>query len=130
MKLFKEKWRSLSGKITPSTEEYDSNKPEIENLKTWSRQGQKNIYSNTYVDTSQRLQAYFHLMKQWRGSVFKLIWHDLLVFVTAYTFIAILYRYVLFDYSVGKEFLEVVCIYCSRYESRHESHLQLFENQL
>ena len=108
-------------------EEYDSNKPEIENLKTWSRQGQKNIYSNTYVDTSQRLQAYFHLMKQWRGSVFKLIWHDLLVFVTAYTFIAILYRYVLFDNSVGKEFLEVVCIYCSRYEGRLDTdHIFIF----
>ena len=115
---FEKKFHYLSEKITlPSASSssggYDDNKPEIENLKT--RQGKKNIYSNRYVDTSQRLRGYFHLMKQWSGSVFKLIWHDLLVFLTAYSVLAILYRYVLFEnHSFSKELFEAICIYCSR----------------
>ena len=40
--------------------------------------GTRNIYANQYVDTSQRLRGFFHLMKHWRGSVLKLIWHDLI----------------------------------------------------
>ena len=48
-------------------------------------------YTNVYVDTDSRLQACINLWIQWRGSVIKLLWLDLLVFLIAYYTLSILY---------------------------------------
>ena len=56
-------------------------------------------------------------MRQWKGSVLKLIWHDLLLFGLAYLFLTLIYRQVLCDYEDAKEGFEIFCIYCSRYEN-------------
>ena len=53
-------------------------------------------------------------MRQWKGSVLKLIWHDLLLFGLAYLFLTLIYRQVLCDYEDAKEGFEIFCIYCSR----------------
>ena len=74
----------------------------------------KNIYINRYVDTSTRFQGCVYLFKQWSGSVFRLIWHNLLFFMAAYTFLAIIYRYVLVSNEVAKEYFEILAIYCNR----------------
>ncbi len=36
-----------------------------------------NIYANRYHDTTLRFQGFFKLIAVWKGSVMKLIWHDL-----------------------------------------------------
>ena len=38
-----------------------------------------NIYQNMYKDTSRRLNGIWHVIFLWKGSVFKLMWHDILV---------------------------------------------------
>ena len=74
----------------------------------------KNIYTNGYNDTSKRFQGFFDLMFQWKGSVFKLIWHNLFLFIVIYIFISVTYRYVLVQNPEAKEIFEIICIYCSR----------------
>ncbi len=61
-----------------------------------------------------RLRGFWHLMMKWKGSVFKLIWHDLLIFVILYFLLGFIYRFVIFDYEIYREIFEVVCIYSSR----------------
>ena len=53
-------------------------------------------------------------MRLWKGSVIKLVWHDLLVFLVLYGLLSVIYREVLFDYPVYKEAFELICIYASR----------------
>ena len=74
----------------------------------------KNIYANRYNDTSKRFKGFFDLVLQWNGSVFKLIWHNLLIFMMAYTFLAVLYNFILNQNPVAKEIFELMCIYCGR----------------
>ena len=78
----------------------------------------KNIYRNRYADTSLRFRGFFRLMFQWKGAVFKLIWHDLLLFLVLFFLLDFLYIFWLKkDPSAVKikELYELACIYCSRY---------------
>ena len=74
----------------------------------------KNIYTNDYNDTSKRFQGFFELMLRWKGSVFKLIGHNLLLFIVVYVSISLTYRFVLSQNPQAKEYFEILCIYCSR----------------
>ena len=74
----------------------------------------KNIYTNDYNDTSKRFQGFFELMLRWKGSVFKLIGHNLLLFIVVYVSISLTYRFVLSQNPLAKEYFEILCIYCSR----------------
>ena len=59
-------------------------------------------------------------MFQWKGAVFKLIWHDLLLFLFVFFFLDFLYIFWLKrDPHVVhlKELFELACIYCSRFKS-------------
>ena len=51
------------------------------------------IYTNVYKDTTNRLYGIWNLLLRWKCSVFKLIWHDLVVFLVLYFALSILYRY-------------------------------------
>jgi hypothetical protein len=73
-----------------------------------------NIYANRYRDTSQRCRGFVNLMVVWKGSVFQLIWHDLLAFVLGYAFLSILYRTVLMHDEALKEMFHLICIVSSR----------------
>ena len=73
-----------------------------------------NIYANRYHDTTKRFQGFIKLMVVWKGSVFKLIWHDLLAYVLAYAFLSILYRTVLVYDDKLREGFHLVCIVSSR----------------
>ena len=68
---------------------------------------------NIFVFCS-RIGGFWHLMLRWKGSVFKLIWHDLLIFVLLYMALGVLYRWILYDNEVYRELFELVCIYSSR----------------
>ena len=74
----------------------------------------RNIYQNIYKDTSKRVNGIWHLMLIWKGSVFRLIWHDLLIFLAAYALLSVFYRTVLFGYPAAREGFEVLCIFASR----------------
>ena len=74
----------------------------------------KNIYANQYNDTSRRFHGFIHLFLKWSGSVFKLIWHNLLVFMGIYTLLTVIYRCILVNHAYAKELFEIFCIYCSR----------------
>ncbi len=91
---------------------YEDNKPEINSLK--DKNNGKNIYGNRYADTSKRFGGFFHMFFQWKGSVFKLVWHDLAMFLVCYFTISLIYRFVLIDQELLKEYFEVICVFCSR----------------
>ena len=81
-----------------------------------SREDQKNIYASLYDDTLTHFpfRGFFNLFLRWKSSVFKLIWNNLLIFIIAYTFLSILYRYVLINHEYAKEMFEVLCIECGK----------------
>ncbi len=74
----------------------------------------KNIYHNLYTDTSVRCCGFVNLIKKWKGSVLKLIWHELLLFVALYTALSVVYRLVLCNDPKAKQFFEILCVYASR----------------
>ena len=91
-----------------------NDKPDFkENQKT-----KANIYYNSYRGTT-RIGGTFHLLSRWKGSVFRLIWHDLLIFIFCYFALAIIYRVVLCDGdlvdSIHKQRFELMCIYAKRF---------------
>ena len=53
----------------------------------------ENQYMNLYQDTSKRFNGTWNLLLRWKGSVFKLMWHDLVIFMVIYALLSILYRY-------------------------------------
>ena len=53
-------------------------------------------------------------MLVWKGSVAKLIWHDLLVFLLLYYTLSLMYRYP--PTESYREYFEWVCIYCSKFK--------------
>ena len=72
------------------------------NTEVWSSDRLKkgrNIYANRYNDTSKRFCGFWHLMRSWKGSVIKLIYHDFLLYITIFMAINLVYRYVLYKYS-------------------------------
>lgn len=78
----------------------------------------QNIYSNRYADTSKRFRGFGNLMLQWKGSVMKLIWHDLLLFLAAYFILELIYEnWLTKDPNAVwmKEVYEICCIYSGRY---------------
>ena len=71
----------------------------------------ENIYRNVYDGTTHRFSTLKLLFSQWKGSCLKLIWHDLVIFLTIYFLLSLLYRYILFPYPSAKQFFELLCIY-------------------
>ena len=61
----------------------------------------ENIYENQYDGTTDKLKSYkLHL--HWDGSVLKLIWHKILLWLLLYTIIQIIYWFVLVQNEKGK----------------------------
>ena len=77
---------------------------------TWDN----NIYEHKYEDTSRRMTGFFKLFSRWRGSVIKLIYHNLLIFILAYYTLQFLYRFVFMYNPAQKEYFELLCIYAGR----------------
>merc|ERR1712062_881424 len=62
-----------------------------------------------------RFQGFFKLMMVWKGSVMKLIWHDLLMFLILYSALSMTYRYILLDHEPAAQYFELMCIYSSKF---------------
>lgn len=74
-----------------------------------------NIYYNTYNDTNRRWTGIVSLLCRWKQSVYSLIWNDVIIFLTAYFFLSIIYRFVLWHYPSHKQTFEILCIYADSF---------------
>ena len=72
------------------------------------------IYKNQYHDTAMRFSGFWKLFSVWKGSVIKLIWHDLLIFIIVYAGLSVLYRHVFLNYEPYGQYFELICIYASK----------------
>jgi len=79
----------------------------------------RNRYRHKYQDTSRRMTGFFTLMSHWRGSVLKLIYHNLIIFCVLYALLSVLYRAVLLNRAEQRqrEVFELLCIYAARFQS-------------
>ncbi|KAF2353513.1 Bestrophin/UPF0187, partial [Trinorchestia longiramus] len=68
------------------------------------------IYSADAATAQNSFGLFFKLLFRWRGSVYRLIWKDLLWFCIAYSLLSLLYRFVLGE--EGRSSFEnlVVCV--------------------
>ncbi|KAH6923663.1 hypothetical protein HPB50_004403 [Hyalomma asiaticum] len=65
------------------------------------------------VATSKGFGCFWRLLLRWRGSIYKLVWPDLCVYLIAYYVLNLLYRFALSDDN--KLFFEQVCVYCGNF---------------
>ncbi|XP_017086359.1 bestrophin-4-like [Drosophila eugracilis] len=62
------------------------------------------------VNTSSVVSNFLGLLVRWRGSVYKLLWLDLIAFFGLYVLLAIIYRLLINE--EGKRFFEAIMQYC------------------
>ena len=86
------------------------------NTKSEVAKGQ-NIYRNQYDGTTTNFSATRHLLLVWRGSCYKLIWHQISVWLFCYTFLSVLYRNVLYNATNPRhrQMFEMICIYAEKF---------------
>jgi len=58
------------------------------------------------------------LLLIWKGSLFKQIWPDLLLFFGLYFLLSFFYRFILIEYEDSKVVYELFCVYCKKYSER------------
>ncbi|XP_037109464.1 bestrophin-2 [Syngnathus acus] len=68
-------------------------------------------YSRRVADAG--LGTFFHLLLRWKGSIYKLLYRELIIFTLLYCFFSIGYRFVL-NVEQKRQF-EKLSIYCDRY---------------
>ncbi|MEQ2302870.1 hypothetical protein AMECASPLE_011090 [Ameca splendens] len=68
-------------------------------------------YSRRVADAG--LGTFFHLLLRWKGSIYKLLYRELIIFTVLYYFFSIVYRFLLS--SEQKRLFEKLSIYCDRY---------------
>ena len=121
----------ISGKLEKALSE-DSVTRFYTDAEVWSSnrlQKDKNIYANRYNDTSKRFRGFWHLMFQWKGSVLKLIFHDLLAYIFLWMSINYIYRFHIYTKAqecddketchaeIVRQWFEMLCVYCGRLEN-------------
>lgn len=52
-------------------------------------------YSSDVFTTTGRTGLFLKLLRRWRGSIYKLIWRDLAIYITIYFFLSGVYRLIL-----------------------------------
>jgi len=82
-----------------------------------TKETKDNIYFNSYQNV--RKFGTLHLLAKWKGSVYRLIWHDIIIFLVCYFALTLIYKAVLcnenFVESIHKQRFELMCIYAKRY---------------
>ena len=88
------------------------------NKADWDNKGKDNIYYNSYRGTTTKFGS-LYLLAKWKGSVYRFIWHDLLIFLACYFGLALIYRMVLCNGDIAdaihKQRFELMCIYAERF---------------
>jgi len=72
------------------------------------------IYYNDKVATVTGFGIFWKLLFRWRGSIYKLLWRDMLLYCTIYLTLSVTYRCLPAD-SAGKAAFESVAIYCHQH---------------
>ncbi|KAF6767770.1 hypothetical protein AHF37_09111 [Paragonimus kellicotti] len=57
--------------------------------------------------------TFLRLLFTWKGSVYRLIWFELVVFVVLYSILSVTYRFLMA--GIIKTYFELACIYCNKY---------------
>ncbi|KAH8404460.1 hypothetical protein KR222_003572 [Zaprionus bogoriensis] len=65
------------------------------------------------VTTSRRISNFLRLLGRWRGSIYKIIWMDLILFILIYVMLAVSYRVLMND--ALRCMFELVVSYCRTY---------------
>ncbi|XP_034540979.1 bestrophin-1 isoform X1 [Notolabrus celidotus] len=68
-------------------------------------------YSRRVADAG--LGTFFHLLLRWKGSIYKLLYRELIIFTLLYYFFSIVYRFVFNDDQ--RRLFEKLSLYCDRY---------------
>ncbi|XP_027128766.1 bestrophin-2 [Larimichthys crocea] len=68
-------------------------------------------YSRRVADAG--LGTFFNLLLRWKGSIYKLLYRELIIFTFLYYFFSVVYRFVLNDDQ--KRLFEKLSLYCDRY---------------
>ena len=70
-----------------------------------------------HVPSADTPGSFLRLLFLWKGSVFKGIWKDLLLYLAVYGVLSIFYRFLMvFDENVKLNF-ERVCVYMNKFEN-------------
>ncbi len=72
-------------------------------------------YESVYADTTRPFNGVRHVLLLFKGSVLKLIWHDVALFTAAYYALSLVYRLLLFDRPRARETFEVVCVFADSF---------------
>ncbi|EDW79452.2 uncharacterized protein Dwil_GK20485 [Drosophila willistoni] len=67
------------------------------------------------VNTSRRISNFLRLLFRWRGSIYKLVWVDLVIYLILYILLALIYR-LLMNESTQRIF-EMIVYYCCKHGS-------------
>ena len=94
----------------PSSDPYDKQR-------FGNKGSEGNIYINNYRDTSKNFIGIYKIFLRWKGSVYRLVWHDLVAFIAAYLLLMLVYRVILIEFPVHKQHFELMCIYAYRFSS-------------
>ena len=76
-----------------------------------------NIYMNIYPATRTFGWRIKYVLLRWKGSVFKCMWQDTLIYVCLYFMISIMYRLIVAGgYTTAKHNFELLCVHCNFYD--------------
>ena len=71
------------------------------------------------VFTSTGTGIFLRLLARWKGSIYKLVWRDLLVYVFVYSALSIIYRFVLVEEGKYRESSKIFLWEYISYENYH-----------
>lgn len=71
-----------------------------------------------FTHTSAKIGVFLRVLRIWRGGVLKGVWRELLIFISVYAIISLIYRFVLSLDELSKENFETFCVYCAKYSHR------------
>ena len=69
-----------------------------------------------HIHTAGKVGAFLRLLIIWKGSIFKGIWRDLVMFLFFYFLISFIYRFGLLEHEDMKQNFERLCVYFGRFD--------------
>ena len=72
------------------------------------------IYKNVYEDSNSGIQGWINLFWRWKGSVIKMLWQKLFLFLITYFSLSMLYWHILLHDRQSAEYFEMICLFCER----------------
>ena len=68
-----------------------------------------------YKDSSKYFEVSQHLWFKWKGSCLKLLWRQIAIWISCYTILSVIYRFILFQNPRARQMFELICIYAERF---------------